>query len=68
MKQQEQKQRQFQKQRKKQTRLAKKQREKQTRLVKKIEKTRIEKKYLKVFVCKRCFVKFSNNIKFHQYI
>ena len=46
----------------------KKQQAKHARLAKKIEKTRIEKKRLKVFACKRCFVKFSNNIKFYQHV
>ena len=67
MKQQEQKQYQLQEQRKKQARLARKQREKQARLVKKIEEARIKKKRAEVFACKRCFVKFFNNIKFYQH-
>ena len=33
-----------------------------------VEKTRLEKKRLKVFVCKRCFVKYFNNIKLHDHI
>ena len=53
---------------KKQARLARKQREKQARFEKKIEKARIKKERAKVFVCKRCFVKFSNNIKFYQHV
>ena len=32
------------------------------------KETRIEKKRAKVFVCKRCFVKFSSNIKLHQHV
>ena len=46
----------------------KKQQVKHARLAKEIEKTRIKKKRAKVFVCKRCFVKFSNNIKLHQHV
>ena len=46
----------------------KKQHTKHVRLAKKIEKTRIKKKRVKVFACKRCFVKFFNNIKLHQYV
>ena len=49
--------------------VAKKQQIEQQRFAKhQTKKTRQEKKRLKVFVCKRCFVKFSNNIKFHEYI
>ena len=40
----------------------------QARLAKKTKKARLEKKRLKVFICKRCFVKFSNNIKFHKHV
>ena len=48
-------------------------RAKQVRLIQqqidqKVEKARIEKKRLKTFACKRCFVKFSSNIKFHEHI
>ena len=43
----------------------KKQQVKHARLAKKIEKARIEKKRTKVFVCKRYFVKFFNNIKLY---
>ena len=46
----------------------KKQQIKHARLAKKIEKARIKKKRTKVFVCKRWFVKFSNNIKLHQHV
>ena len=31
-------------------------------------KSSLKKKRLKVFVCKRCFIKFFNNIKFHEHI
>ena len=51
-----------------QTRFAKKQRVEQAHLAKKTKKTRLKKKRLKVFVCKRCFVKFSSNIKLHEHI
>ena len=46
----------------------KKQQVKHARLAKKIEKARIKKKRAKVFACKRCFVKFLNNIKFYQHV
>ena len=46
----------------------KKQQVKHARLAKEIKKARITKKRAKVFVCKRCFVKFFNNIKFYQYM
>ena len=32
------------------------------------KKTRLEKKRAKVFACKRCFVKFLNNIKLYQHV
>ena len=38
---------------------------KETRIV---EIARVEKKRLKVFACKRCFVKFFSNIKLHQHV
>ena len=34
----------------------------------KIEKVRIIKQRAKIFACKRCLIKFSNNTKFHQHI
>ena len=52
-----------------QARIAKKQqRVEQTRLAKKTKKARLKKKRLKVFACKRYFIKFFNNIKFHEHI
>ena len=33
-----------------------------------VEEVRITKKKAEAFACKRCFVKFSNNTKLHQYI
>ena len=32
------------------------------------KKKRLKKKRLEVFVCKRCFIKFSSNIKLHEHI
>ena len=45
-------------------------RNEKTRIAKaKIEKkTRIAKKKTKIFVCKRCFEKYFNNIKFHEHV
>ena len=57
-----------QKQQQKQARLTQKRREEQTRLENEIEEVRITKERAKVFVCKRCFVKFSNNIKLYQHV
>ena len=53
-----------------QARLAKKQQQRveQARLAKKTKETFLEKKRLKVFVCKRCFAKYSSNIKFYEHI
>ena len=43
---------------------------KKTRIekVRLIEKVRITKKKIETFVCKRCFEKYFNNIKFHEHI
>ena len=40
----------------------------QRQLQQQIEKTRIIKAKIETFVCKRCFVKFFNNIKLHEHV
>ena len=47
-------------------RIAQKQKIEQIRIAKKQQE--IEKIRAKIFVCKRCSAKFSNNIKFYQHI
>ena len=42
--------------------------EQKQRIQKQVEKVRITKKRKKTFACKRCFIKFSSNTKFHQHI